>query len=108
VDGVRRFRVAAEEQVQRAEAEQPQRGHRRPMMEPPKKATVSASAAPLVWAAVVVREFAWVAVYMPMKPARAEAPAPTTKASAVFQPRKTYSGTRPRPQTARASCIRGA
>ncbi len=35
-------------------------------MEPPKKATVNASGAPLSWAAVVVRTFAWVAVYMPM------------------------------------------
>jgi hypothetical protein len=36
------------------------------MMEPPKKATVRASAGPLVWAAVVVRTLARVAVFMPM------------------------------------------
>ncbi len=38
----------------------------RPMIEPPKKATVSASAAPLVCAAVVVRTLARVAVLMPI------------------------------------------
>ena len=38
----------------------------RPMIEPPKNATVSASAAPCVCAAVVVRTLARVAVLMPM------------------------------------------
>ena len=36
------------------------------MIEPPKKATVSASAGPCEWAAVVVRTLARVAVFMPM------------------------------------------
>ena len=38
----------------------------RPMIEPPKKATFSASAAPLLLAATAVRTFALVAVYMPI------------------------------------------
>ena len=37
-----------------------------PIMEPPKKATVKASEAPLSWAAVAVRTLACVAAYIPM------------------------------------------
>ena len=59
----------------------------RPMIEPPKKATVRAAGAPLSAAAVVVRTFARVAVNIPMYPAEAEASAPTKKAAVVFQPR---------------------
>ena len=57
------------------------------MMEPPKKATESACAAPLLWAAVVVRTLALVAVYMPIQPAPAEDRAPATKAQIVSTPK---------------------
>ncbi len=61
-----------------------------PMIEPPKKATESAAGAPSVWAAVVVRTLALVAVYMPIQPAEAEDRAPTTKAMAVSVPSAKY------------------
>ncbi len=64
-----------------------------PMMEPPKKATDSAAAAPSVWAAVVVRTLALVAVYMPIQPASADDRAPTTKAITVSTPSETQSST---------------
>ena len=55
----------------------------RPIIEPPKNATLSASAAPLSLAAVVVLTLARVAVFMPIYPAPAEEIAPTIKANAV-------------------------
>ena len=59
----------------------------RPMIEPPKKATESAAAAPSACAAVVVRTLALVAVYMPNQPAPAEDRAPAMKAQTVSMPR---------------------
>ena len=63
------------------------------MTEPPKNDTVSACAAPLVWAAVAVRTLALVAVRMPKYPARPDAIAPTAKARAACQPRPIHSST---------------
>ena len=52
----------------------------RPMTAPPEKAILSALAAPVSLAATVVRTFARVAVFMPMKPAAEEARQPMKKA----------------------------
>ena len=56
------------------------------MMEPPKNATDRAAGAPCVCAAVVVRTFAFVAVYIPIQPAPADESAPTMNATAVEAP----------------------
>ena len=56
------------------------------MIDPPKNATDRAAGAPCVCAAVVVRTFALVAVYMPIQPAPAEASAPTMNATTVEAP----------------------
>ncbi len=77
------------------------------MTEPPKKATVSAAGAPLVAAAVVVRTFAFVAAYIPKKPAAAEAIPPTKNDTDVFQPSAKKSRTpTTRPKTTRIESSR--
>ena len=84
VDRMRGFRVAAEEEVQRAEPEQPERGdgeaHDGAAEERDREGFVAAP----VCAATVVRTFARVAVLMPMRPAAADATAPAMKESAVL------------------------
>src|SRR5712692_8888363 len=58
----------------------------RPITEPPKKATASALSRPRVRAAWAVRTLAFVAAFMPMKPASMEQTEPEMKASAVRVP----------------------
>lgn len=60
-----------------------------PMTDPPKNATLRAAAAPCSLAAIVVRTFALVAVYMPTNPANEDAMQPNRKAPAWYLP---YSG----------------
>ena len=59
----------------------------KPMIEPPKNATLRASDAPSSFAATAVLTLAFVAVYIPIKPATPEQAAPTKKDIAVSQPK---------------------
>ena len=56
-------------------------------MEPPKKEIDNACSLPEFSAAVAVLTFAFVAEYIPIKPAIAEDNAPTPMAKAVYQPK---------------------
>ena len=60
----------------------------RPIIEPPKNATLSAEAAPPSLAATAVLTLALVAVYIPIYPADPEHKAPRKKARAVSHPKK--------------------
>ena len=60
----------------------------KPMTEPPKNATLSASAAPFSLAATAVLTLALVAAYMPMKPAMPEHNDPNKNEAAVCHPKE--------------------
>ena len=61
-----------------------------PMMEPPKKAIFKASEAPFSFAATAVLTLAFVAEYIPTKPAVPEHKAPSKNDIAVCQPSEKY------------------
>ena len=65
------------------------------MIDPPKNEIDRACSWPELSAAVAVLTFAWVAEYIPIKPAIAEDKAPTAIAVAVYHP----SGERPHAMT---------